>query len=217
MILNPVAAFQVGRLAWNNRRNIKKIYHTAGATVSDLMEPRLDQLILAAARDLEIQPAVPKAIFSIESRLIALGENGLPLIRMEPHWWRRLTERRTEKIRNPRSQDVRWETFELLLSIDEEAAIRSTSFGLPQMMGFNHRACGFKSPQLFLEDMKSGASAQVTAFKRFVRSNRRLHQAMKDHDLKAIAHHYNGPKYRRNQYDTKLANAIERYRHDFVV
>ncbi|MEM9378233.1 MAG: hypothetical protein AAGA72_18600, partial [Pseudomonadota bacterium] len=64
MILNPISAIQVGRLAWNNRRNIKKIYHTAGVTVSDLMEPRLDQLILSAARELEIQPAVPKAIFS---------------------------------------------------------------------------------------------------------------------------------------------------------
>src|SRR5262245_61360779 len=49
-----------------------------------------------------------------------------------------------------------------------EPALKSASWGLGQVMGFNHEAAGFTSAQEMVEAMKSGEDAQLLAMVKFM-------------------------------------------------
>jgi hypothetical protein len=104
--------------------------------------------------------------------------------------------------------------YERLLAavdLDLEAALRATSWGLFQIMGFNHLACGFAGVRDYVETIASSEGAQLQAFVGFVQASG-LTGLLRSRAWAGFAERYNGPGYRKNQYDTRLAAAFARAR-----
>lgn len=165
----------------------------------------------AAAREIDCHPSLVRAFAIVESDEKPFTAGGFPVIRFEAHKWRQYRVATKEavafdKAANSKDLDVRWQQFLAMADVNEEAAIKSHSFGLFQIMGFNHAACGFASATLFLQQMKDPAE-QVKAFKRFVLGNPPLLAAIRKHNAQQVGLHYNGPQYKRNKYDVKWAAA----------
>lgn len=91
--------------------------------------------------------------------------------------------------------------------IDNECALLSTSYGLGQIMGFNYKACGYDTVFDFVEDMKVSEGQQLLAFCNFIKSNPKILKALQTKDWVTFAYNYNGPDYKKNNYDIKLEKA----------
>jgi|GEM_PF-7013668 len=143
-------------------------------------------------------------------------------LRCENHHWRkrRFASREGkafDRVSNARSMDARWERFRAMDDVCRQdamlnpaarnAAILCHSFGWCQIMGFNHRVCGYEDPRAFLAAMET-IEGQRRAFIGFVKADAALHSAFRREDLRVIALHYNGPAYAKNKYDTKLAGHL---------
>jgi hypothetical protein len=97
------------------------------------------------------------------------------------------------------------------LALDREAALNSTSWGLGQIMGFNARLTGFKTAEAMIEAMTGSEDAQLEAMVRFLVA-RHLDGPLARRDWPAFARGYNGPSYRKNQYDARLGAAYATFR-----
>ena len=88
----------------------------------------------------------------------------------------------------------------------------STSYGVFQIMWFNYALAWYNSVEEFVaaQHTKQG---QIQAFINFVNNpkNIGLKQAMQNKNWNQIAKLYNGPAYKQNSYDTKLAQASSEY------
>jgi hypothetical protein len=91
-----------------------------------------------------------------------------------------------------------------------EPALRSASWGLGQIMGFNHRAAGFDSASSMVDAMVTGEDAQLRGMAGFLEANR-MTPLLRQQDWAGFARRYNGPGYWRNRYDVKLAEQYTRF------
>lgn len=92
--------------------------------------------------------------------------------------------------------------------LDREAALRSTSWGLFQIMGFHAQSLGYAGVEPFVAAMAAGEGQQLQAFVRFVALNARMRSCLRSLDWGGFARLYNGPLYAENQYDLKLASSF---------
>jgi hypothetical protein len=107
------------------------------------------------------------------------------------------------------SGEHQYARLEDAIALDREAALASTSWGAFQIMGSNHRICGYDTVEGFVAAMCAGERAHLDAFCAFIRSAG-LVRRLQDHDWAGFAEHYNGPGYAQNHYDSKLAEAYAR-------
>lgn len=161
-----------------------------------------------------IDPQVLEAILQIESGGRALGADGRPIIRFEPHifkgqlgndvlfaqhfrygnpvWTQRaMNDGSGWKSIEEGGQPRQWEAFELAASLDYEAAAQSISMGAPQIMGFNHASIGYPSATAMLEAF-GNANVQVIAFINFILGRQALVSAVRNKDWREVARIYNG-------------------------
>lgn len=110
----------------------------------------------------------------------------------------------------PNTQDGRYGQLIYAMGLDEAAALKSASWGLGQIMGFNHEACGFKTVAAFVDAMVRGERDQLLAFARLLRTWG-LGEKLKRQDWAGFARKYNGKGYKANRYDEKLKAAYARY------
>lgn len=96
----------------------------------------------------------------------------------------------------------------------QEAALKSKSSGMFQIMGFNCKLCGFKDVWEEQERMKEGEGVHLDAFAAFIRSNRKLLEALRNKNWAEFARLYNGPAYAQNHYDEKLAQSYAKYKEE---
>lgn len=89
----------------------------------------------------------------------------------------------------------------------EEIASISTSWGLPQMMGFNHKVCGYDTALAMVKAFAESEYNQVEAMVKFIKGTPAMFDALNKHDWAGFAKRYNGPAYAQNKYDEKLAKA----------
>jgi hypothetical protein len=89
----------------------------------------------------------------------------------------------------------------------EEIAATATSWGLPQMMGFNHKACGYDTALAMVTAFAESEYKQVEAMVKFIKSNPRMFEALAKQDWATFAKFYNGSNYAQNKYDQRLAKA----------
>ncbi|WHZ12855.1 MAG: hypothetical protein OJF60_003296 [Burkholderiaceae bacterium] len=94
--------------------------------------------------------------------------------------------------------------------LGDEPALRSASWGLGQVMGFNASASGFRSASDMVAQMSNAESAQLAAMTGFLRSQG-LDQKLRSRDWTGFARRYNGPSYWQNAYDVKLKSAFEKF------
>lgn len=185
--------------------------------------PLSDGDVLLVAGYLGCQVATLRAVIDVESSARAFGPDGRPTILNEPHvFWRELgaganreqaaksglayKKQGTEPY--PKTQAERYAWLEKAMAIDETAALRSCSWGIGQVMGFDHGLCGFNTVQTFVRAMTKSEGAQLYAMARFIVSNG-LQNALRTRDWPDFARGYNGENFAKLGYDTKLTNAYD--------
>lgn len=179
-----------------------------------------------AATEFGIEGAALLAIAEIESGgqvFARIDGRKEPLIRFEGHYFdRRLSGERQAQARaaglaspvagevaNPRGQAARWQMIERAATIDRRAAYESTSWGLGQVMGAHWQWLGFDDVDGLVTEARSGAAGQARLMARYI-DKAGLTEALNRHDWEAVGHGYNGPGFRKNGYDVKLAEAYRR-------
>lgn len=183
--------------------------------------------ITRTAEEFGIDPAGLLAIAEVESNGVAfarfLGRRE-PLIRFEAHYFDRrlsgdkraaarvkgLAAPMAETIPNPKEQAARWSMLEKAAAIDAKAAYESTSWGLGQVMGAHWAWLGYASVHALVGEARSGAASQARLMARYV-DKAGLREALNRRDWAAFARAYNGPGYKQNAYDRKIAAAHARY------
>lgn len=91
-----------------------------------------------------------------------------------------------------------------------EPALKSASWGMGQVMGFNHESAGFNSAAAMAKAMIKGEDQQLAAMAGFLNANG-LTAKLINKDWANFAKIYNGPNYWQNQYDVKLAQQYQRF------
>lgn len=97
-----------------------------------------------------------------------------------------------------------YERLARAVSLNRQAALRSTSWGLGQVMGRNYRLAGFKDEEVLVAAMKESEDEQLGAMVAFILANG-LDAHLRAHNWTAFARRYNGPDFARNEYDARLA------------
>lgn len=97
------------------------------------------------------------------------------------------------------------------MQIDSVAALRSCSWGLGQIMGFNARLAGFDSAQQMVEVFRDDEDTHLAAMVQFIVSTG-LDDDLRRQDWRGFARGYNGSGYEKHGYHTKLQRAFEKWR-----
>lgn len=100
--------------------------------------------------------------------------------------------------------------LEAALGINVDAALRSCSWGLGQVMGFNCNLAGYPTATTMVEAFKKGEAEQLRGMVTFIK-NTGLDRALRNHDWRAFAKGYNGAGYATHGYNTRLAAAYQRW------
>lgn len=90
------------------------------------------------------------------------------------------------------------------------------SWGQYQIMGYHWASLDYSSSAHFVASMHISEAFQLDAFARFIEADPALHKALKARKWADFARGYNGPAYKENAYDIKLARAFERFSRDEV-
>lgn len=174
-----------------------------------------DAAIEAAARKIGCQVAAVRAVIDVESRGGFLAD-GRPKILFERHYFSRLTNHRFDGTA-PDISNKQWGGYKggaaeydrlgRAIKLDRDAALRSASWGAFQIMGDNCKLCGFANVEDYVTATVSGAPAQLDAFISFVQKTGLADELIR-RDWAGFARGYNGPAYKANKYDEKLAAAF---------
>ncbi|USQ97225.1 N-acetylmuramidase family protein [Caulobacter sp. RL271] len=194
--------------------------------IADFAGPALpvtDDDVCAVAKILNVTMRHVRAVMAVESNGRGVHpDTRRPIILFEPHVFSRETKGVFDASHPdisypdfgardyPSSQIQRYNQLERAMALNETAALRSASYGLFQVMGFNHRACGHATVQGFVADMIKGERFQLTAFAMFIIANPPMHAALRASDWAGFARLYNGKSYAKHAYDQKLKAAYAR-------
>lgn len=197
----------------------KKIFNTNSLTKKDFNK---------AAKRLDCEVAAIKAVAEVESAGSGFDSKERPKVLFEAHiFWKELkkvginpttVQKGNENILQPtwslgrkyykQDQHAR---LEQAIKIHREAALKSASWGKFQVLGNNYKTCGYKTVQDFINDAYAGEAGHLNHFVGFVIGNK-LDNYLRDKNWEAFARRYNGPGFKKNQYDTKMANAYRKYK-----
>ena len=187
-----------------------------------------DEDFARAARELNVEEAAVRAVAEVEAAGQGFIADGRPAILYEAHIFHGETKGKHANAKDRRGVSLsspKWDRslygatgaaqharYEDARKLDPDAANKACSWGLFQILGQNHKACGFDSSQAFVDAMwTGGAAAHLDAFVAFVKANN-LDGALRAKDWKTFARGYNGPSYAVNKYDTKMASAYARWK-----
>lgn len=190
-----------------------------------------NEMIKGLANRLDIEPALLKAVQIVE----ATGRDGFlsdgrPQILFEGHimykeFHKKFPDRdldylckRFSTVFYPKWDKSKYfgglgeyKRLELAKEIDEECALKATSWGMFQIMGFNHNLCGCKDVFDFVHKMSESHEKQLELMYYFMNNSGCLKE-LKEKDWAGFAKKYNGPGYAQNAYDQKLKNAYENFK-----
>jgi len=96
------------------------------------------------------------------------------------------------------------------IQLNRAAALRSTSWGIGQIMGFNAQTAGFADTESMVAAMVQSEDQQIAGMIAFLQENN-LDQFLRTHDWSSFARAYNGPNFAINQYDVRLASAFQKF------
>lgn len=96
------------------------------------------------------------------------------------------------------------------IALDRKAALESASWGLGQIMGYNAASVGYIDVENMVKAMSDSEDAQFQAMVGFIKANS-LSKFLQQGDWESFARRYNGPDFKKNRYDEKLAEEHARY------
>ena len=96
------------------------------------------------------------------------------------------------------------------VTLDRQAALRSTSWGIGQIMGLNAAQAGFTDAEAMIAGMMDAEDCQLAAMAAYLNATR-LAACLARHDWVGFALGYNGADYARHNYDGLLRQFHGRY------
>ncbi len=172
-----------------------------------------------AAEFLGVEVAAIRAVVEVEASGRGFLDDGRPKILFERHHFWQLSAVPVSQTRpdlsNPKrggwlSETGEWDRLNDAIKFDRTAALKSASWGLGQVMGFNHEFAGYSDVEAFINAMHQSEGKQLDAMMSFIKKNN-LDSALRRHDWVSFARGYNGPA-GVGVYDRKLAKAYERHK-----
>jgi hypothetical protein len=160
------------------------------------------------------------AVLTVETRGFGFLPDRRPQILFERHVFHRLTQGRHDKAHADISSATaggyvgdagEYARLEQALRLDRKAALQSASWGIGQVMGFNYRAAGYASANAMVAAMAKSEDAQLLAMANFIKGNK-LAGALQRRSWASFARGYNGPEFKKNEYDARLAAAHAKYK-----
>lgn len=160
------------------------------------------------------------AVLTVETRGCGFFSDRRPAILFERHIFSRETNHKFDAynpdISNPISGGYgasgahQYKRLETALAINRRAALRSTSWGIGQLMGFNAEIAGYRDVEEMVADMQVSENHQLIGMAGEI-SHNKLDRALRNHDWAVFACGYNGPAYAINSYDKRLSDAYQKY------
>lgn len=180
---------------------------------------------LRVAQELGVDVAAIKAIADVEANYFRGGggflPSGKPKILFEAHWFGGYTAYKYNAKRPHISQkkwnrdlyvggEGEWQRFNEAYELNPDAAIKSTSWGAFQVMGFHWRLRYPSVNDFYLAQFTSEVE-HLECFLAFIKS-KGLHNALRKLDFDAFARVYNGSGYKLNRYGEKLRASYKKYK-----
>lgn len=172
-----------------------------------------------SAKNLGVPVTAVKAVLEVEAPRGGFQADGQVSILFERHKFSKHTRGRFDKkhpdISNPipggyGPYSVQHAKLARAVALDREAALKSASWGKPQILGSNWAEAGAESLQDFINKMSESEGAQLDLFVAFIKANKDRWDALKSLNWSEFARLYNGKNYRQFKYDTKLATAFKK-------
>jgi hypothetical protein len=209
------------------------------ARTQEVLEPFIERKYLrgsdyiAASELLGCKPAVLRAVVDVAGCGDGFFSNGRSILWFERHlFYQMVAVRKTQDelrrlafkypdVVNPTvggycSGEGEYQRFAKAASIDPDAAMRCTRWGLFQLLGSKHKVCGYDSVTSFITAMQYSERNQLSAFAKYTRANERLLKPLVKVDFKAFALEYFGPNYKENNYHVKLFRAMRKHEMRFA-
>ncbi len=183
----------------------------------------------AVADELGINVACIKAVVSIEAGAKAEGFNKdhTPIINFDVSMFRKYARQRginttayhrshavvfaaPNTAKYGSYQAAQYARLLSAMTIDTVAALEGTFWGMFQIGGFNWKVCGCESVQQFVFRMAWSEREQLELFAAFITS-RNLVRYLRERNWSAFALRYNGPGYKRQRYDERMAVAYRKF------
>lgn len=106
--------------------------------------------------------------------------------------------------------ELEWARLEKAIAIDREAALKSASWGLFQIMGSNYAACKCRNVEEFVALNCESEDNQLELLINFLNTTGIINY-LNTRQWSEFARRYNGPGYKQNKYDTKLQVAYNQF------
>jgi len=180
----------------------------------------------ATAETLDIEPAALHAVLSVETGGSGFDKAGRPKALFERHYFYKMLKDKPDVLQQavdaglaypkwgekpyPKGSDAVYAEIVAACDIDLEAALRSVSWGLGQIMGNNYKLAGCSSAQELVEQAMESEVNQLKHMANFIKSANLLDELQR-RDWAGFAKGYNGPSYAQNKYDTKLEEAYNKF------
>lgn len=130
------------------------------------------------------------AVFQVESKQAYDLETGLVMVRFESHIFKRYTQRTIANTHG--NQNNEWQALQQASEHNLEAALLSTSFGLPQLMGFNWQYTQHSSVEKMVLAFQNSCEQQVNGFFDFI-VKQNLLKPLQQNNWPEFVRRYNGP------------------------
>jgi len=182
--------------------------------------------IEAIAELLDIEPAALRAVLSVETGGFGFDKSKRPKALFERHYFYKMLKDKPDALQQavdaglaypkwgekpyPKGSDAVYAEIVAACDIDLEAALRSVSWGLGQIMGNNYKLAGCSSAQELVEQAMESEVNQLKHMANFIKSANLLDELQR-RDWAGFAKGYNGPSYAQNKYDTKLEEAYNKF------
>lgn len=184
-------------------------------------EQRTAGIYADVARIISCEEAALRAVVAVESAGRGFFASGRPVILFERHIFSRRTDGRYDAsnpgVSNPKAGgykggDREYDRLNEAQRLDADDALNSTSWGLGQIMGFNSKRAGFLGTRDMIAQFMAGEDAQIRGMGVFISNYPKMGPALRNKDWPRFARLYNGPAFKKNSYDTKLALAYHKAR-----
>jgi hypothetical protein len=184
--------------------------------------PLTDADYLASSRRMALPESTIRAFAEVEACGAGFA-NGEPKILFEPHIFSRKTNGAFDQshphvsypkwgmLPYPTTQDGRYGQLLEAIGLDPWAGFAACSYGKFQILGDNHRLCGYDTPWAFAVSQAYDEPTQLKAFEGFLQRSELL-GPLRAGLWSEVAKRYNGPAYFKNKYDVKLAQADAAWR-----
>lgn len=170
---------------------------------------------------LKLTEDVVRAVVEVEAAGSGFDGLGRPKMLFEPHvFFRELGEEKRAIAVNQGLAYKRWgqakypkDSYPRLIAamkLDRPAALRSASWGLGQIMGFNHKTVGYTAVEEMVVDLIDDEEKHLAQMIRFIEAES-LDDELRAHNWAAFARAYNGPGYASHGYHTRLAAAYAKW------